>query len=86
MGSAAPRALTQATTASATRDSLGNSVILEVGTSENYSDPESRAPTLCAFCFKNSVKQSLLHWAGGPKPVLMPLREESKPQNINHKM
>ena len=39
---------------------------------------------LRAFCFENSVKQSLLLWAGGPKPVLMWLREESKhePRNI----
>ena len=49
-----------------------------------HRDPESRTPMLRAFCFENSVKQSLLHWAGGPKPVLMWLREESKhePRNI----
>ena len=46
--------------------------------------PVTREPMLRAFCFECSVKQSLLHWAGGPKLVLNWLKEESKrePQNV----
>ena len=40
----------------------------------------TREPTLGASCYeisaKQTAKQSLLHWAGGPKPVFMWLREE----------
>ena len=44
----------------------------------------TREPTLCASCYEISAKQSLLHCAGGPKPVFMWPREESKqkPQNV----
>ena len=43
----------------------------------------TRAPTLRAFCFEYSVKESLLHWAGGPKLVLNRLKEESKRESQN---
>ena len=44
----------------------------------------TREPTLRASCFEFSFKQSLLHWAGGPKLVFNWLKEESKrePQNV----
>ena len=43
----------------------------------------TREPTLRAFCFENSAKQSLLHWAGGPKPVFNWMKEETKQQSRN---
>ena len=44
----------------------------------------TREPTLRAFCFEYSVKESLLHRAGEPKLVFNWLKEESKrePQNV----
>ena len=48
-----------------------------------HSGEVTREPTLRAFCFENSAKQSLLNWAGGSKPVSKWLKEETKQQSRN---
>ena len=48
-----------------------------------HSGKVTREPTLRAFCFENSAKQSLLHWAGGSKPVSKGLKEEAKQPTQN---
>ena len=58
--------------------------LMELGLLTLHSVPATREVTLRTFCFENPAKQILLHRAGGPKPVLMWMMEESrqKPQNV----
>ena len=49
-----------------------------------HRDPESHTSTLRDFCLETSVKQHLLHWAGGPKPMWMRELSKQKPQNVVH--